>query len=73
MDSPWIPLITFGGHKSATSGFSWRSSRTLNATELEELLGAGLKAVAPRLRYAALGVHDPWCWMNLAPFVLSHP
>lgn len=33
------------GHKSATSGFSWRSSRTLNATELEELLGAGLKAV----------------------------
>lgn len=54
-----------GGHKSATVGLrSWRSERTLNATELEELLGAGLKAVAARLqRKDELG----------AAVVLSHP
>ena len=55
-----------GGHKSATvSGLrSWRSwrSSTLNATELEELLGAGLKAVAARLR---------WTWRRCCP--KTHP
>ena len=55
-----------GGHKSATvtglrSWRSWRSS-TLNATELEELLGAGLKAVAAWLR---------WTWRRCCP--KTHP
>lgn len=41
------------GQKSRVRGLGhiWRRSGALNATELEELLGAGLKSVAPQLQW----------------------